>query len=320
MNQAQKIGMSAAASWAWGTSLIVGMQIAQDMGLVVWLIWATANTLTLSFFGELMRRGILGRHVFDLPAIKWLALLIQVFCLIIQLNIINDVLLDLNVSATLSYWLSSGIGILFVVAMYRHGLITSILTDVWQWLICMGAIVVILILGWTGDVTTITYPSSTTSGILWGVWSACILMSGLIGDVQHWQRAERAEKLNAPTAYHWGALFFGIYMALVLAMSRYEFTFTMNVVLLLAVLCVTTSTIDSIAVAMHEIANKTIGTVIAVLICVSWGVFCDLGIIELWSKIGVYRVGFALLILVLGVQAFNRERAKRVSVNSKRTK
>ena len=300
------LGMSAAASWAWGTSLIVGMQIAQEMGLVVWLIWATANTLTLSFFGELMKRGILGRRVFDLPAIKWLALLIQVFCLVIQLNIINDVLLDLGVNAEVSYWVSSGIGAVFVLAMYKHGLITSILTDVWQWLICMGAILVILGLGVNGGVPTITYPESTTSGILWGVWSACILMSGLIGDVQHWQRAERAGDSNA---YHWAALFFGVYMLLVLAMSRFSFTFEMNVVLLLAVLCVTTSTIDSIAVAMHEIANKTVGTTIALAICVFWGVFADMGIIELWSKIGVYRVGFALLILGLGIWHFRRRLA-----------
>lgn len=304
MNMTQKLGMSAAASWAWGTSLIVGMQIAQEKGLITWLIWAIANTLTLSFFGELMKRKIIGRQVFDKPYIKLLAILIQIFCLIIQLNIINKVLIDMGVSQTMAYALASIIGIIFVLAMYKRGLITSIITDVYQWSICMIAIVSILVIGLVSNVDFVTYPISTNNDILWGVWSAVILMSGLIGDVQHWQRAEKAGKSNA---YHWGALFFGIYMLLILAMSAFKFNFIMNAILLFAVLCVTTSTIDSIAVAMHEISNKKVGTSVALFICIFWGIFCQMGIVELWSKVGVYRVGFAVLILTLCVFSIRKQ-------------
>lgn len=60
-----KLGVSVAASWAWGTSLIVGMEIAQQKGLKTWLIWAIANAATLAVFGALTRTGLLARHVFD---------------------------------------------------------------------------------------------------------------------------------------------------------------------------------------------------------------------------------------------------------------
>lgn len=293
-----RIGLSAAASWAWGTSLIVGMGIAQQKGLDVWLIWAVANTLTLSFFGELTKRGVLGRHVFDKPYIKWIAILIQAFCLVIQMNIINMVLVQISVDPSTAYTIASLIGIAFTLLMYRHGLKTSIATDVWQFGVCIVSILTILGIGLVCDVGTVTYPESTTSDILWGCWSACILLSGLIGDVQHWQRAEVAGKSNA---YHWGALFFGIYMVLILAMSSFEFNFVMNIILLVAVLCVTTSTIDSIAVAMHEVSNKKIGTLVAIFICIFWGVFSQIGIIELWSNAGVFRVAFAVLILALAL-------------------
>ena len=51
-----KICASSAASWAWGTSLIMGQQIAQQKGLIAWIIWAVCNTLTLALFGWLFNK------------------------------------------------------------------------------------------------------------------------------------------------------------------------------------------------------------------------------------------------------------------------
>lgn len=295
MTQDLKIGVSSAASWAWGTSLIVGMQIAQQKGLAAWLLWAVANALTLALFGELVHCGVLGRAVFDKKPVKCAALIIQCFCLVIQMNIIFEVLTGMGLSAWASYAVASGVGVVFTLWMYRHGLATSIWTDCWQWGITLVAILVIIGLGlWQGTPVRVL-PESSTGDILWGAWSACILLAGPIGDVQHWQRAEAAGK--ASIAYRYGAFFFAMYMALILAMAQFQFTPVMNAVLLVAVLCVTSSTIDSIAVAMHEIRGKRTGTAVALGICLLWGVFVKVGVLDLWSYAGVYRVAFALFIL-----------------------
>lgn len=71
-----RLGVSAASSWAWGTSLVVGMEIAQTKGLGAWAIWATANTAALAIFGLLAPRIKIMR-AFDRPVIKAGALLIQ---------------------------------------------------------------------------------------------------------------------------------------------------------------------------------------------------------------------------------------------------
>lgn len=302
-----KTGASIAASWAWGTSLIVGMQIAQQKGLEAWCIWAIANTLTLAFFGFLTRCGILGQHIFEKRPIKIMALIIQCFCLIIQMNIIFVVLCDMGISETGAYLSAVAIGWIFTLAMYKHGITTSIWTDCWQWAITMVAIVIIIAIGIYQDVPHLIFPESSSNDVLWGIWSACILLSGPIGDVQHWQRAEITDK---GTAFYWGSLFFGVYMLLVFSMAHFQFTMSMNIILLLAVLCVTSSTIDSIAVAMHEISNKKIGTISALFICTFWGVFAHIGIIELWSKAGVFRVLFALLILCMALKIWNVDNSK----------
>lgn len=291
------MGMSVAASWAWGTSLVVGMEIAQTKGLGAWFIWATANALTLALFGWLVHVGLLNRSVYDKKPVKLAAILIQAFCLIIQLNIINKVLVGFGLSAQWAYIIATTVGVAMTVWMYRHGLRMSVLTDRWQWIITVSVIASILAVGWFSGVPSTIYPASTSGDVLWGIWSACILFAGPIGDVQHWQRGE----VN-PKGYFTGAFWFAVYMLMILAMSSMQFNAVMNGLLLIAVLCVTSSTIDSIAVAMHEVSNKRVGTALSLFLCVFWGIFAQIGVIELWSHAGVYRVGFALVIIGIAIK------------------
>ena len=63
------LGTSIAISWAWGTSLILGMQIAQTKGVGAFLLWAAANCLTLVLFGQLYKRGVVTEKILEKPGI-----------------------------------------------------------------------------------------------------------------------------------------------------------------------------------------------------------------------------------------------------------
>lgn len=290
-----KIGMSSAASWAWGTSLIMGQQIAQEKGIVAWIIWAVCNTLSVALFGWLYNHKAIQKEICNRRETKVIALIIQLFCLIVQLNFINQQFHAITGNPTESYIITVGIGIFFTLIVFKKGLPTSIFTDVIQWMVAIGGIVAVIITGIVMKVPMQTFAETTSDGLLWGAWSGLILFSGLIGDVQHWQRAEAD---TTHKGYYFGSFLFGLYMCLVLGMAVFEFNTTMNVILLVAVLCVTTSTIDSIAVALHELGNKYIGTGIALLICIGWGLFVEMGMVELWSSFGVIRFAFAVAILL----------------------
>lgn len=290
------IGASASASWAWGTSLIMGQQIAQEKGLIAWIIWAVCNTLTLALFGWLYNKKMITPDTYNIKWVKTIALVIQLFCLLVQLNFINQQFLKITGNATLSYIITIATGVFFTLIVFKKGLPTSIKTDIVQWLIAIGSIIAIICVGLVTDVPKQVFASTTTSGIMWGVWSGLILLAGLIGDVQHWQRAEADE---SGKSYYLGAVLFGMYMLLILGMAFFEFSKPMNIILLVAVLCITTSTIDSIAVALHELGDKKIGTGIALLMCVVWGLFVEMGMIALWSSFGVIRFAFAVAILLL---------------------
>lgn len=284
------LGSSIAISWAWGTSLILGMQIAQTKGLEAFSIWAIANCLTLVLFGFLYRKNVLKPEVLQLTPVRIFTNLIQIFCLIIQLKILNETLLNFF-SPLFSYLITAGGGIGLTILMYYRGLKESIRTDLFQSILTIGTLLVMVYLCLDMDPKpTIT---SNSSDIGWGIWSACILLSGIMTDIQHWQRA----KVNKGYAFECAGVFFALYLALVFILSKYQFTSLLNTLLLIVVIGVTTSTIDSIAVALHKDFGKKNGTLLALCICMGYGLLLELSVLSIWSYFGVIRVGLALFIL-----------------------
>jgi hypothetical protein len=197
-------------------------------------------------------------------------------------------------------------GFFFTLIVYKKGLPTSIKTDIGQWLGAIVSIIIIIAVALLTNAPLQTFATTSTSGILWGIWSGLILFAGPIGDVQHWQRAEVDKSKKG---YYIGALLFGMYMLLILGMAFFKFTPLMNAILLIAVLCVTTSTIDSIAVALHTLGDKRIGTATALALCVGFGLFVKMGMIQLWSSFGVIRFAFAVAILLLPMALKGKIRA-----------
>ena len=292
----RKIGASSAASWAWGTSLIMGQQIAQEKGLIAWIIWAVCNTLTLALFGWLFNKKAINPDTYNRKEVKVIALIIQLFCLLVQLNFINQQFLIITGNTTLAYLITIALGFFFTLIVYKKGLPTSVKTDVYQWIMAIIAIVSIIGVGIFTHAPLQVFAPTSMSGVLWGVWSGLILFAGPIGDVQHWQRAEADESKKG---YYLGAFLFGLYMLLILGMAFFKFTMPMHIILLIAVLGITTSTIDSIAVALHEVGNKKVGTGLSLLLCIAFGVFVKMGMLQLWSSFGVIRFAFAIGVLLL---------------------
>ena len=291
MLQSLYLGTSIAISWAWGTSLILGMQIAQTKGLEAFLIWATANSATLALFGFLYHKKFLNPLVLDKPVVKIFTNLIQIFCLIIQLKILDETLLNF-LDPVPAYLIASGMGLFLTLLMFSKGLKASIFTDLWQGLITLFCLASMAFLCLGTEVTP--SPTSNMSDISWGIWSALILLSGIMTDLQHWQRAE-VDKTKK--AFFYASGLFALYLALVYTLSLYKFDFTLNLLLLVTVIGVTTSTIDSIAVALHRDFGRKLGTLIGLSICVGYGLLLELSVLSIWSYFGVIRVGLALYIL-----------------------
>lgn len=303
----KKIGVSVAASWAWGTGFIVGMGTMQEKGLIPFLIWGVANISTLVIFGLLFRTGVLSAKLFNSKWVKSIALVLQCVIFVLNANVINNILLKVGIKEDVAYWITCGIGVVLVMCMYKKGLVASIFTDNVQMLITYLLGVLLVIMGiCSGERYSI--PVNVDGGIGWAVWSATILLTSPIGDMEMWQRAKADEQGKA---FFIGAGVFSVYVLLIALCSNFIFTPAMNLILLGMMIAVCSATLDSVIVCFHEWKNKEWGTTVALILCVVWGVFKQMGIIELWGQIGVVRVAICVSILIAGIITYKSEKCQK---------
>jgi hypothetical protein len=50
------LGVSFAATWTWAVSVLVGMALLREQGIIPFFVWFTANTATIPVFGWASRK------------------------------------------------------------------------------------------------------------------------------------------------------------------------------------------------------------------------------------------------------------------------
>lgn len=99
--EAGKMGVSLAASWAWGVSVVVGMEIFQGKGLAAFVIWAAGNSLALLLFGLLSLKVNIGLTLQDVSGsrfIHWFAFAIQFFSILANMTALKIAAVILGLS------------------------------------------------------------------------------------------------------------------------------------------------------------------------------------------------------------------------------
>ena len=81
----------------------------------------------------------------------------------------------------------------------------------------------------------------------------------------------------------------------------FDITTEVRLFLILPLLMLSTSTIDSLAVAMHTCINKYVGTLVLIIICAGWWIFLDNQALDVWNYHGIVRCIDTALILGLSM-------------------
>jgi len=285
-----KMGVSLAASWAWGVSIVVGMQIFQEKGLAAFAIWAVFNSLALLVFGTLALKAknddITLQSISGSKIVYWLGLVIQFFSILVNLTALKlaagyigirqDLFMLIICAAVISY-------------VWRGGLKASINTDLLQygaWIILLG---IALIGAKNGHVIT-----SGLRDIGWAAWSVVLVLAAPFLDQQLWQR-RFALKGETIKPFVLGSGLFAVYMVLVGLAAYYRIG---GLLIGLTILMVGASTLDSafIAVACYsERHGKLLFLVLAGLACLV--LLLNIGMLEIWTTYATLRVPFAVYVV-----------------------
>ena len=314
--------MSLAASWAWGTSLVVGMETVQTKGIIPFLIWAIANSLAIPLFGFIAYRIPNLEKVVNSKVVMIFTTIVSVFCLWIQLNAIYQYLGNLEViNELVAKIISISIMLIMTFALYKDGLIKSIFIDNPLWSLCYILLFVLAICGFVGHVETYDIAKYTDkSQIGWALNSCLILFSGPIMCIQNWQMAEKLKKENKMKAHYLAGVLFAVYMAFIGVLANFKFNGIMNIILILIVLCVALSTADAAIVGIQKIAKKKWGTVISLLAIASWNWVIPMGVMGLWTTMGNMRKYVAAVCIIVAVSMYFIQKKNKGNTTKEDTK
>ena len=292
-----------AASWAWGTSLVVGMEIVQTRGTVPFVIWATANSLAIPVFGLLARRLKNFYEVVNSKPVMVFTTCVQVFCIWIQMNAIYQYL---GIAGVSDFWCKAVpiiVAGLFLIILYKDGLLKAIATDNPIWYGVYGLLVVLVILAFTLNVPTHNIVSvNSSSDIGWALYTAVVLFSGPIMGIPFWQYFDRCKADGKLEAFNWAGVFFALYTVLIYILAHFSFEHSMMIWILVAcIFLVAISSINSAVVAMQKLAGYKVGFGISACAIAGWQIVIPLGVMGLWLTMGTARIYVSIICIIVAL-------------------
>lgn len=295
--------MSMAASWAWGTSLVVGMGIVQDRGIIPFVIWAIANSLSLPLFGYIAFKIPKLNDIMKTKPIMLFTTAVQCFCLWIQMNAIYEILTKYNIAGALvAKIIAIAIAVVFLFGLFKNGLMRNVSTDQPIWSVCYIGMVIIAIIGFLSGKGFQSIPLVNSSeDISWALYTCIVLFSGPLMDIQNWQLARKVYAEKRMKSYYLAGILFAIYMALVFVLAYLNFNRAMDIIMVLVITCVATSTINNAIVGVQEIAGRKVGFAIAAVCIAAWQIVIPMGVMGLWLTMGTARIYVSIACIVAGL-------------------
>ena len=314
--------MSLAASWAWGTSLVAGMEIVQTKGIIPFVIWAIANSIALPLFGIIAFRIPNLEKVVNSKIVSIFTTIVNTFCLWIQLNAIYQFLGKLDfIPDIVAKIIPIVIMVIMTLSLYKDGLVKKIFIDNPLWSICYILLAILVILGFATNIEKYNIVNYTeTKEIWWALNSCLILFSGPIMSLQNWQMAEKLRKENKMNAHYLAGVLFAIYMIFIGVLAQFKFSGFINIILVVVVLCVALTTADAAIVGIQKVVNKKWGTLICLIAIACWIFVIPMGVMGLWTTMGDMRkyVVAVCIIVALGMYFYEkRNNIANAKINEK---
>jgi hypothetical protein len=277
-----KMGLSMAASWAWGVSLAVSFSILETKGLIPFTIWGFCNIAALLVFGMFTLKYPTYLNWMDNRIAKLFMLVIQIFSIWINIKV-------------LAVFTSAGIAMLCAVALCfavsKWGFSFSVKSDIAQYLMMIIGLIMIILIGLVlGSFENKYQLLMSESYITWAIYGGIGLLSGPFLDVQQLQRAANNP---AKETFVYASGFFGIYLLLVFLASFFKAGVAGWIVaflLAISIMGITTSTIDAAVAALYRITTRTKAIIISLAAISSWWVIQTPTVSDFWYLYATSRI------------------------------
>jgi hypothetical protein len=285
------LGISFAATWTWAVSVLVGMALLREQGIIPFFTWFAANTAAIPCFGWLSRKypGLWNQtRRLPMRAIMTVMLIFTFWINMTGIVVMGDTLKWFSSDVNKAIAIATG---LFVWAMVaRSGIRWSVVSDRFQWWALYGAVIVALVVtvaqdGLTLDTSLKWGSYSTLRDWLLGLWTVPLLLTNPFIDGTFWHRARYAGSMRP---YWWGFAMFFSYLCCVAFLGLLGATPLAMAYLFVVVYFASNSTMDSTASALQLTAGKKLGIFLGLAMIVLWVPIGSVGLLDAWLAMFVW--------------------------------
>lgn len=312
--------MSIASTWAGVGALIVGRQMAQEYGIVPFLLWALGNTLACILFGIFAPRIPKLREVFRSRVMQYLVGFMCVFQVWTNLNGIQSIFADTPLGPTFGMILAYVIAIGFIIMLWRHGMIRTVLSDHAAWIgvyITAALLTVLAVIQARGNMIPLTMGIDHI-GIGIGIEKCVLLLPGAFLYPYFFEMLDYNErnedgtkKINITQVFINGGLLFGCYLVFTFLLSWTPFSPALSI--LLAVLLTLLSTVSSFLFSIYITFGRKLGLAVNIATVALWQFVIPMGVMGVWTLMSSIRIYIVIgsILFALGWHFVERRKAVR---------
>ena len=300
--------MSIAATWAGVGSLMVGIQMAQNFGIVPFLLWAFGNTMACVVFGIFAPVIPKLRDVFRSRIMRLAVGVICVFQVWVNLNGVHAIFMPTPLTGAFGMALAYLSAAAFVIMLLRFGMIRNVLTDNMSW----SAVYVV---GFILTIGAILYSQGNMNSLAWGIEPASITSGVRIGMLllpgpflypyfyeilsYNDSNGDGTQKINVRRAFIAGGLLFGAYLIFTFLLAWTNFSPLLNTIKAFLITLVALSTISSFLYSIYITFGRKLGLIVNIACIALWQFLIPLGVLGMWTLMASVRI-----YIVFGAIAF----------------
>lgn len=298
--------LSIAASWAGAGSLMNSTALANTLGVVPALIWCLFNTLACILFGLLIWRLPTVRKVMSTKLCRFILAAFSIFQIWLAMTAVNDAWAPI-IGSTASLAITYAAAAAFIVVLYRHGIVTNILTD------NGGMYLIYLLVAVLSGVSLIAAGGSFNTlslGLEWpnlseGIYKGLLLLPGPFTYPYFFKlidynesNDENVDRCDITRAFIGGGIGFGIYLVFAFSLIFTTVSPVLEVCKALLLTALAVSTLSSFIYSEYAVFGRKIGLGINLFALAFWILVAPLGVMGVWTLMAESRVYLILGMLI----------------------
>lgn len=298
--------MSIAATWAGVNSLMGGIEMAHQYGIVPYLLWAFGNIAACILFGILAPKIPKLQDVFKSRPMKIIVGLLCVFQIWISLNGIQGVFAETILGSVFGQVIAYAVAAFYIIILWKRGMIRNVLTDHASWIAVYVLIAVLTAVAFASNGAYTTSSGLSGGNISVGLEKCLLLLPGpflypYFFEILDYNdsNADGTQKINVKKAFIGGGILFGVYLVFAFALAFTAFGPITGIIKAILITLIAVSSLSSFLYSIYIAFGKKLGLGINIAAVAAWQFLIPLGVMGVWmvmSNIRIYIVGAAITV------------------------